>query len=431
MTMRWFYEQIVNKRSVIVLLAGAFFYIAAIHGLPFLYLAFAYLVAILVSSFLYARLALWGLSIDIDGPGRILEGQLADFTLKLANRNILGYYALEVRTILVDPYGQPRENSFFVPRLRGRGRLSIPYRLPMTLRGEYRERKVIVRTSFPLGLFTSQTIFGEVCDLLVLPNPLPLADFPIPGGRRQQTLGLASYSLGSESETIGIRAYQSFDSFKHIHWPATARMSSLMVREFNFETSSDVSILLDLQKSAQWGQGESGSLEYAVKIAAAIGQFTIQNGNKLALFGLAQREVTLPLGANQGHYQRLLETLARVRADGRVRFAMFLEKIARESLPHSTLVLIYPQAGRLEAEFLQTLLSLRARHVNVLAIALDKHSRRANIEHVAQWAESASTSGENCRPKIGPGLDVSPYTTAYQVFHPGENIAQFLAMMAA
>ena len=54
-----------------------------------------------------------------------------------------------------------------------------------------------------------------------------------------------------------IRPYVHGDAINRIHWLSSVRHSELHVKEFDLEQTADLSLLLDLERSAHAGVGES------------------------------------------------------------------------------------------------------------------------------------------------------------------------------
>lgn len=70
----------------------------------------------------------------------------------------------------------------------------------------------------------------------------------------------------------GIREYQSFDSFNRINWNATAKYNTLMVNKYEYTSSGDALILLNVQ-SSEYERKEvfnKNAIELGIKIAASL-----------------------------------------------------------------------------------------------------------------------------------------------------------------
>jgi len=102
-----------------------------------------------------------------------------------------------------------------------------------------------------------------------------LPDLSLPfgstSGARQRRRPFAA-TLRSAS----IRAYQSGDSLRYIHWPATARHSGLMVTEREMEPGGDVWLVVDTQAAVHSGmdleeyEADESTFEYCMMVAAGV-----------------------------------------------------------------------------------------------------------------------------------------------------------------
>jgi uncharacterized protein (DUF58 family) len=68
-----------------------------------------------------------------------------------------------------------------------------------------------------------------------------------------------------------IREYRDGDDLRRIHWPATARVGELMVRQEDRPARRRAVLLLDSRAEGHDGDGLDSSFEWAVEAAASIG----------------------------------------------------------------------------------------------------------------------------------------------------------------
>jgi len=113
---------------------------------------------------------------------------------------------------------------------------------------------------------------------------------------------VALFRTGEEFYTM--RAYQTGDDLRRLHWPSVARTGELMIRQDESSRRASAVLYLDTRASAL-GQVHSPGLERAVSALASIGVLLGRSG-----FSLRLATETLP--AVQLAEDRLLETLASV-----------------------------------------------------------------------------------------------------------------------
>jgi hypothetical protein len=172
-------------------------------------------------------------------------------------------------------------------------------------------------------------IAPETIKVLVWPLSSFLPEFNEPGGvfaggPRQGWSPFTSPSIS------GIRGYTPGDPFNRIAWNATARTSTLMVKELEQDPISDVWILLDLQRQAQFdatGAAKpiphdapeshlTSATEYGVSLAASVSRTYLERGRSVGLILSGLHQLVLSPDRGDAHLSRIMDHLAVVQADG-------------------------------------------------------------------------------------------------------------------
>ena len=84
-------------------------------------------------------------------------------------------------------------------------------------------------------------------------------------------------------ETGGVRDYTTGDSFGRIHWALSAKHQRLMSKTFEQPLTTDLWILLDLDRDVHFGEGEESTVEYAVSLAASMASQVHSRGRQVGL----------------------------------------------------------------------------------------------------------------------------------------------------
>nr|WP_281419225.1 DUF58 domain-containing protein [Marinobacterium ramblicola] len=148
------------------------------------------------------------------------------------------------------------------------------------------------------------------------------------GGFPTDSHQIGPVSRGQDS-FAGVREYRRGDSMRHIHWRASARRGEWIVREYEQIENVELIVVLDAQPEANVGRGRESCFEYAVRIAASLAQFAIDNGHRVGVFCL-QPSGARWLAPDSGwhHYRHLLEYLSEVEADCRLPYLQAVEQAA-------------------------------------------------------------------------------------------------------
>jgi uncharacterized protein (DUF58 family) len=320
--------QFLSLRIALPVLAAVVFLIAWNRGVALLY----GLVALLVGALVVARIAphfnLRGVTARRDNPAAAHEGDVVAVELEVRASGWRARYMLEVGDSLPFADAEQQTPMVFVDRLKGA--VTLRHEVRCDLRGEHELGPLQVATSYPLGIHRVQrTIPDSAGRILVYPQPFPIHALPLIGASQSPIMGMQAASVsGGNDRFFGVREYRHGDNPRHIHWAATARRGELIVKEYEFVQNTQVVIVLDLRRDAQYGEGKHSTLEYAVKIAASVARFALAGNHGVGLLGFGAHPVEVPLGRGSGHYQTILETLARVRADGNTPYLTALHEAA-------------------------------------------------------------------------------------------------------
>ncbi len=204
----------------------------------------------------------------------------------------------------------PGHEGRFFTGLRGDGVQRWTLTTPCQQRGRYVLSPTIVTVGDPFGLFTRQVEFRSDSTVIVYPLTVDLPTFEAPdgdlagGGRRRQRVPYTT------AMATGIRDYQPGDPYNRIHWPNTARLGRLLVKEFEQDPAADVWVVLDLDRNVHLGSGPESTEEISVIIAGSLAKHFLLQNRAVGL--LTQGHVLHPdRGTRQ--YLKILELLAVVR----------------------------------------------------------------------------------------------------------------------
>ncbi len=185
-------------------------------------------------------------------------------------------------------------------------------------RGVYTIGPLVAHSSDPLGLFRMQTTHTHPVTVVVYPRVVELTGFELPvadlSGEERAPLHLHTRSAQASS----VRDYSHGDGLNRIHWPSTARHGQLMSKDFDSGKSSDVWIILDLDRSTHWISENQRTDECAVTVAASIAGFALSQQCSAGLIAYGDHEYVLAPSGGATQMSRLLETLALSKTEGTV-----------------------------------------------------------------------------------------------------------------
>lgn len=331
-----------NHNLLFVLAAlAAMAVLAVISGYWFFYRAAYVLGGLVAVCFIWARVHAGSLDVRVERANdRLQVGQEAEARVRLKSSSNFTKIWLEAED-KTDMPGKPARTVLTLP---SHGTRNWRVKMNCARRGVYSAGPVRVTTGDPFGLFRLRRDYGERQQLLVLPRPeelpyfwSPVAQLPGEGIVRRRT----HYVTPNAS---GVREYYPGDSYNRIHWRSTARLGRLMVKTFEMDPTSNVWVLLDLDRSVQAGEGDESTEEYGVRIATSLAYHFVQSNRVLGLIAYGDETVVLDPTRGSQQYGRILEAMAVARAAGNTPLSRVLEEENRRFGRHTTLLVITSSA---------------------------------------------------------------------------------------
>ncbi|MGZ3636789.1 MAG: DUF58 domain-containing protein [Ktedonobacterales bacterium] len=300
--------------------------------------------------------------------GRAQVGERIEERLALENHSWVPKLWVQVS----DGSTLPGHHAGYVSSVGAHQRIAWRARTLCRRRGRYTLGPVIASTGDPLGLFHRQLALAPEQQLMVLPPVLPLSTFDLfPGGVPGRGRG-SQRSLQTTTNVVTVRNYVPGDALTRIHWPTTARLGEMMVKEFDLDPTIDVVLLLDLDRDVQFGHDDSSTEEYGVTIAASIAGYLLrQQELSVGLTVSGVRDAILPLDRGERQLDRVLELLAVVHPQENVPLTQALA-LEETRLARNTVLIIITSST--SPDWPAGLHHLQRRGVRPLVISLDPYS---------------------------------------------------------
>src|SRR5437879_6948626 len=303
--------------------------------------AFTYgLCLLFVIAWAWPRIAIRGVSVArrVD-PGTPTVGEVYEETFEVRRKGWIPAPWVEVRDLSQIGDYQPG-------RVISLGSELVKWKA----RGVYRRRgwmalgPTSLRVREPFGLFDRELKLTQRTSILVYPRVRPVPDLLTPSS---QQVG-ASQAFGAWAdyppETGGVRDYNTGDSFGRIHWALSAKHQRLMSKTFEHPLTTHLSIVLDLDRSVHFGEGEESTVEYAVSLAASMAAEVHSRGRQIGLIGNDSRGTLLEPHRAVRQDRLILDYLAVCQADGRTPLTDTLAWDRIPRLPRRAIAVITPRA---------------------------------------------------------------------------------------
>jgi len=282
------------------------------------------------------------------------------------NTGILPKLWLEVRDHSTLPGHQASYviNSFGAGRERG-----WTVRTLCQQRGRFTLGPVTLTSGDPFGLFKMQRELPQTSTIVVYPAIVELPFFATPTGHLPGGDALRRRTHYVTTNVRGVRDYAPGDSFNRIHWPSTARKERLIVKEFELDPMADIWLFPDMDRTVQaklewepvFDRREPALLwvtrrpklelapsteEYAVTITASLAHHFVVRDRAVGLVTYAQQREVLPADRGERQLSKILETLAAIRAGGRIPLAQVLATESIHLVRGTTVIIITPSPDK-------------------------------------------------------------------------------------
>ncbi len=198
--------------------------------------------------------------------------------------------------------------------------------------------------------------------ITVFPTILPLSkyDFPAedPFGDRKSLRRL----FEDPNRPMGVREYKPEDSFRRVHWPATARTGQLQVKVYQPTNGQVMMVCMNVSTfSRHWEGVYPELLEHLIKVAATLVYEGIHDGYKVGLvangcLAHADQPFRIPPGRSPQQLAILLGALAGVTSVVTGNFERFLLREIPRVQYGATLVILTAVTS---LELAQTLVQLK------------------------------------------------------------------------
>ena len=266
-------EYRVSREGWIYVLGIFLVAIAALNtGNNLLFLILASLIAIILMSGILSSITLSGVEMRLELPEHIFAGQPVRGLVELHNEKLtLPSFSLRVEAVRGKNAANAAmlETPVYFPYIPKHERVQQHVPMIFPRRGIYRQEAFRIVTRFPFGFLQKARRLDLKSEALVYPSVEPTRDFfeVLPGMQG----ALESLAKGRGQDLYALRDYQPRDSSRHVHWKASARLGSLMVREFTREEDCRVILVLDPHMPGGEAKEEADTrFERAVTMCAAL-----------------------------------------------------------------------------------------------------------------------------------------------------------------
>lgn len=145
--------------------------------------------------------------------------------------------------------------------------------------------------------------------------------------------------FGASIDFAEHRGYVAGDDIRRVDWKLYARTDRYFVKQYEADTNANFSVLLDVSKSMGFGSQGVTKLEYASYLAACLAYLSQRQRDRVGIITFDQ-EIVSHVPPSAKHFNVLLHTLDRARAERPGRLTEMLSRLAEHFKKRSIIALI-------------------------------------------------------------------------------------------
>src|SRR5665647_590341 len=317
---------------------------------------FAIIIALLVNWMIHAYRKSWSKRIDLNiefGKDTLFEGENGELIQTVVNRKFLPLWWADLRFCVPKflkfdagvsiGYDYYRKDTISVLSYE-----MVKKNLPFTAvkRGYYTIKKAELLSSDMLLQYMFIKEYSFFTELYVFPEIKSIRKFKVDFRKIVGEIITKRHIIEDPFEFRNIRNYYPFDSLKTVNWNASAKTGEIMVNHYNYTSSQEIIILLNLDGYNIWGKQEIR--EDLIRIAAYFTRSLIINGIPVGLVSngcdsVTGEEIFAPCKNGSNQELQIFKLFARITADSITRpFTQVIDdKIINHNNSHYILISYY------------------------------------------------------------------------------------------
>lgn len=297
---------------------------------------------------------------------RVTEGDILEVETEINSVSFLPVFNLTLEDNFSCVVPTEEKKRFFIGYLGPKSFLRITYKYLCYKRGEYKAGPFVVYFFDPLNLFFFKRTFQVYSKVVVYPQIFRIERFPALTRSVLPWFGIeTARSSGDDDEFYGVREYKEGESVKRIHWVSSARKNKLIVKQYQLQSFFGTTIIFNLEKSKNIGEGREAVAEYIIKIAASVANYLTEKGVSIELLAHVGEIVHLPFNKGQDHLENILKVLAVAQAESRISLREAFEEFARYLPNDSSLVAVMSDQ---DYKDLPRMISLYSRGISLIPL---------------------------------------------------------------
>jgi len=372
------YKKFLGKWIIFLALLGLSLFMSLKTSFASYCFLFWMLLAMPLVSFLWLVLVYFGRKLNLSRKItlKVEEDDSLEISLEVKNKGFLPVSDVVLEDFLSCAPAAEKQKFVMLDFLTPGSTNKSAYRCLCPRRGRYDLGPLIAYFFDPLGLFYFKEKYPVYSELYVYPRTFNIRKFPALNRGSSPWLGIETSRVsGDDDEFYGVREYKRGDPLKRIHWMASARRNQLIVKEFQRQSFFRATLMFNLEKDDNFGEGKESVAEYSIKIAASIAKYLINLGVSVEIISHAGELVHIPFNKGVEHLEEIFRFLTIAQPESRITLLELFETFHRNILEDSSLIVVMTDKNKV---FLPAMLSLGVRNVSLIPVILNSSTFLTN-----------------------------------------------------
>jgi uncharacterized protein (DUF58 family) len=224
---------------------------------------------------------------------------------------------LTVENLALGQSSKPQRRSLTtLMSLRWYERVRRRYHVRAEQRGAFEFGPVLLTTGDLFGFRQQSRALAESQTLIVYPKLVPVTGWTLPAARPGGEHRTERRVIPEALRLAGVRDYAPGDSYRHVHWKATARRGQLQTKVFDPSAAHQIMIGVNSQTLERAFEGVLPDwFETVMTVAASVAQAALDDRRPVGLFSNSSLRASpgyarVPVARHPAQLATLLETLA-------------------------------------------------------------------------------------------------------------------------
>lgn len=365
-----------NHKRIIYLLFISIIIMIIFIGGDIAYFLLYFLVALLLLPYLYNRKVLKELSGEVLTPNvELYIGDDINISYSIRNNTHLPIAYLEIENIIGNRL-LGKETDKNIISLDVQSVYIKTLNIVGTKRGVYEtgEIKVLIKDVF--GLVTLEKYIKSEAKILVFPEIININSFSVKTSQQLGDLKVSNKAFKDRSRVDSLREYTPGDSFKRIHWKASAKGEEILVKNFEERGDNSIEIFIDSDIDNYFLDRFNRIEDKLVDISLAIINYCLKARIDIRLCFNEKDEFINFYGRERGDIKSFLRVFANFRPRGKNKFYYVIEKLKASIVKGSTAILI---TNKLDKKLGMALLDLKSSNIKPCLIIITDEENNINL----------------------------------------------------